>query len=59
VLLVCLSCRVLRAPDLDFVARWVIADSAWSNYTSGAMYECMAVNGGWSSTPERSRDASE
>src|SRR4051794_16141551 len=34
--------------------RWVIADFAWTNYTSGAMYECMAVsksgdpvNGGW------------
>src|SRR5438477_3203507 len=34
--------------------RWVIADFAWTNYASGAMYECMAVsksndpvNGGW------------
>ena len=34
--------------------RWVISDFAWSNFASGAMYECMAVsktsdpvNGGW------------
>src|SRR5438067_8174824 len=34
--------------------RWIIADFAWTNYTSGAMYECMAVSkssdpvaGGW------------
>jgi IPT/TIG domain len=34
--------------------RWVISDFAWSNYTSGLMYECMAVSatgdpvsGGW------------
>ena len=34
--------------------RWIVADFAWSNYTSGAMYECMAVSksgdpvtGGW------------
>jgi hypothetical protein len=34
--------------------RWIITDFAWSNYTSGAMYECMAVSqsgdpvtGGW------------
>ena len=34
--------------------RWIIADFAWSNYTSGTMYECIAVSasgdpvaGGW------------
>ena len=34
--------------------RWIITDFAWSNYTSGAMYQCMAVSqtgdpvsGGW------------
>jgi hypothetical protein len=34
--------------------RFIVTDFAWSNYTSGAMYECMAVsrtsdpvNGGW------------
>ncbi|HAF25441.1 MAG TPA: hypothetical protein DCK93_21460, partial [Blastocatellia bacterium] len=34
--------------------RWIISDFAWSNYTSGAMYQCMAVSqtsdpvaGGW------------
>src|SRR5205085_7813543 len=34
--------------------RWIISDFAWSNYTSGAMYECMdvsqtsdPVSGGW------------
>jgi hypothetical protein len=34
--------------------RWLISDFAWSNYTSGAMYQCMAVSqtsdpvsGGW------------
>jgi len=34
--------------------RWIIADFAWSDFASGAMYECMAVsksgdpvNGGW------------
>ncbi len=34
--------------------RWIVADFAWSNYKSGAMYECMAVSksgdpvtGGW------------
>ncbi len=34
--------------------RWIVSDFAWSNYTSGAMYQCMAVsqtsdpiNGGW------------
>src|SRR5438132_114422 len=34
--------------------RWIVTDFAWSNYTSGAMYQCMAVSktsnpvtGGW------------
>ncbi len=34
--------------------RWIVSDFAWSNYTSGAMYQCFAVsksadpvNGGW------------
>ncbi len=34
--------------------RWIISDFAWSNFSSGAMYECMAVSasgdpvsGGW------------
>src|SRR6266436_6495687 len=34
--------------------RWIVSDFAWSNYTSGAMYQCMAVSqtsdpvaGGW------------
>jgi hypothetical protein len=34
--------------------RWIISDFAWADYTSGAMYECMAVSqsgdpvsGGW------------
>ena len=34
--------------------RWIASDFAWSNYTSGAMYQCMAVSrtsdpvtGGW------------
>jgi outer membrane protein assembly factor BamB len=34
--------------------RWIISDFAWSNFTSGAMYQCMAVSasgdpvtGGW------------
>ncbi len=38
--------------------RWIIADFAWSNYTSGAMYECIAVSaggdpvaGGWNLYP--------
>src|ERR1044071_3050677 len=42
---------VLYAPLAD---RWIISDFAWSNYTSGAMYQCMAVSqtsdpvsGGW------------
>src|SRR5437588_2907932 len=34
--------------------RWIVSDFAWSNYTSGAIYQCMAVSktndpvtGGW------------